>query len=359
FETTSLQQFPLHYYLHVSLNSNTADVKEGIWALVTLISLLTLSDQWVYARSDLRFVVATLAPALVSKRKVIGQLARTAWGVLAWAFTLLPRTHPTWRKPEDPSLAHTELGARGKAFRFLNNNSVVDLRIYLIRGLLLSPSEDDVDATVGEVSRALLVLKAMISGSQRADYETACRVLQRLVCDIGSGKQSAGILDDMRPTSQIFEVTISEDAPKKFKDVAQRASELDLERIRVLSEAEIVYHYSDLVETWAEAVERTVKLSAELPTSLQDAWQSLLLMKADLTQENQHLASTGGFASQIVDILTKFLVTSEETNVQASCLVVVKRLWSVMKNVFARSWLPAEKILASVLKVKFTLEDER
>ncbi|KAG6887993.1 hypothetical protein C0992_009973 [Termitomyces sp. T32_za158] len=64
------------------------------------------------------------------------------------------------------------------------------------------------------------------------------------------------------------------------------------------------------------------------------------------------------FASQIADIVTRFLVQSQEVSVQVHRLVVVKQLWSVMKNVFATSWLPAEKIVASVIKVNFFLEEE-
>ncbi|KAG6889883.1 hypothetical protein C0995_013858 [Termitomyces sp. Mi166 len=360
YDTLSQEKFPLHHYLMMALDSESSDTKDPLWAVVTLASLITLSDRWLYTRVDLRFVVDGLFPAFGHKREEVKQLATAAWGSLVWAFTPLPTTHPTWRQPEDPDLADTSLGIRGKAFRFLKDSVKGEKGVLLVRGLLLPRSGvDDVAASFGDVSRALLVTKAMIGSTQPVDYEAGVQVLSRLVSTIGSSGGEAGKRDNIRPNLEMFEEMLLEVNSPKVKDVAKRVSAMKSDHIRALSEAEIVHHWGVLVEIWIEGVEQTLASPVGLPRDLQDVWQSLLLVKADLTQEYRYLTASGAFASQIAGIVTQFLVHSQGIPVQVQRLIAVKRLWSVMKSVFAASWLPAEKILASVLKVNFLLDDER
>jgi hypothetical protein len=50
----------------------------------------------------------------------------------------------------------------------------------------------------------------------------------------------------------------------------------------------------------------------------------------------------------------------ESPRAQARYLTIILKLWSVVKNVFTKSWLsfPAEKILASLLRKRFDISNE-
>jgi len=88
-------------------------------------------------------------------------------------------------------------------------------------------------------------------------------------------------------------------------------------------------------------------------------WQGLLLVQAQLTQENLHLTSSSLFAGKVASIIAKFSIPLEQPDTQARYLSFVGKLWGVMKNVFESSWLcsPAEIILATLLKKQFSLSD--
>ncbi|KAG5351604.1 hypothetical protein C0989_005611 [Termitomyces sp. Mn162] len=360
-QTLSREKFPLHYYLVMAFDSESSGTKDPVWAIITLISLIVLSDRWLYTRVDFRFFANTLFPAFVHSREEVKQLAIAAWGGLVWAFTLLPATHSAWRQPEDPDLPDASLGIRGRAFRFLKDHVKGEKGLLLVRGLLLPQNGGgsvDVAASLGDVSRALLVIKAMVGSTQTGDYEAGVQILSKLAGAIELSRLEGGKRDDIRPNLDVFESMLLEAGFLKVKDVARHVSTIRLDYIRVLSEAEVQHNWTALVETWVEAVERTFAPPIALPRGLLNVWQSLLLVKADLTQGHRHLTAPGAFASQIAGIVNRFLVHSQDILVQVQRLIAVKRLWSVMKNVFATSWLPAERILASVLEINFFLEEE-
>ncbi|KAG6853948.1 hypothetical protein C0991_012272 [Blastosporella zonata] len=346
----SQEDYPLHYFVAQALAPESNDTQEPIWAVITLASLITLADRWLYTYKDLAFCADRLQPAFVHKRREVRQLARAAWGCLVWAFTLLP-AHPTWLHPEDPSIADVSLSVRGKAFRFLKSDVTGGKGVLLARGLLLSPARgnDRASADAANVSRALLVLKTMIIGGKPSDSDVGIRML----CGVLSMRGTK--TDDVKPNLGLFEGTIIDGAPRKARDTVKWVSEMNLERIRALAEAEIIHHWETLVDVWIDAVERTLQMSLPLSNGLLDVWQSLLLARADLT--HARLTGSSRFAIQIAGIVTGFLVQSLEPPMQVLRLVSVKRLWGVMKNVFAVTWLPAEMVLASVLKVNFSLND--
>lgn len=89
-------------------------------------------------------------------------------------------------------------------------------------------------------------------------------------------------------------------------------------------------------------------------------WQALLLVQTQLTQGNRHLTALASFASEAASIVTRFAVQVDNAEVQVRHLKLIRKLWVVMKNVFASSWLPspAEMILVSLLKCTFTLESD-
>ena len=88
-------------------------------------------------------------------------------------------------------------------------------------------------------------------------------------------------------------------------------------------------------------------------------WQGLLLVQAQLTQENLHLTSSSSFAAKVASIIAKISTPLEQTDAQARYLSFIGKLWSVMKNVFMSSWLcsPAEIMLATLLTKQFSFLD--
>ena len=88
-------------------------------------------------------------------------------------------------------------------------------------------------------------------------------------------------------------------------------------------------------------------------------WQGLLLVQAQLTQENLHLTSSSSFAAKVASIIAKISTALEQADTQARYLSFIGKLWGVMKNVFKSSWLcsPAEIILATLLNKQFSFTD--
>ncbi|KAG6887992.1 hypothetical protein C0992_009972 [Termitomyces sp. T32_za158] len=268
YKTPSREEFPLHYHLMMAFNPEPGDSRDPVWAVITLACLIALSDRWLYTRVDFRFFANGLFPAFDHKRVEVKQLAIAAWGGLVWAFTSLPATHPAWCQPENADLPDTSLGIKGRAFRFLKDDIKGEKGVLLVRGLLLSRSGGDgVTASLGDVSRALLVIKTMIGDGQASDYEVGVRVLARLLSTFGSTEAKTRKWDEIRPSMDMFEGTLMDASSRKINDVAQHVSTMRLDRVRALSEAEIKRHWMALVETWGEAVERTLALLLELPVS--------------------------------------------------------------------------------------------
>ncbi|KAG6829469.1 hypothetical protein H0H92_004431 [Tricholoma furcatifolium] len=357
-DTLSQKEFPLHYFLFRAYGPASASSREPVWAVITIAALIILSDRFLYGRHELAFCAQSFTPALKHKRQEVRQLATAAWSSLVWTFSHLPAVHRLWRRPEDPKIQDSQLGIRGRAFRMLMKPMVDNGKgVLLTRGLLFSQSDSDDDAsTAGGVSRALLIVRAMINGSCTADSADGVEMLCRLLGTIKPMHE----VDDVKPSLELFHGELLEISSQKVVDVAGRISNLEIDRLRALSEAEIMYHWQALLDTWVNAVERTFQLRAARMASsdLLDIWQSLLLVKTDLSQGLRHLTAATSFASQIANVVTRFVAPSQETSVQVQRLTLVKRLWGVMKNVFSTSWLPAERILAGVLKVTFSLDDE-
>jgi hypothetical protein len=91
-----------------------------------------------------------------------------------------------------------------------------------------------------------------------------------------------------------------------------------------------------------------------------EIWQALLLVRGQLTESHQHLTSSPSFTSRVVSIVVQLSLPLETPQAQARYLSTISELWTVMKNVFTRAWLPspAERILASLLKKRFDLSNE-
>ena len=91
-----------------------------------------------------------------------------------------------------------------------------------------------------------------------------------------------------------------------------------------------------------------------------EIWQALLLVQGQLTESHQHLTASPAFTYRVVSIVKKISSPLETPRSQARYLNTISELWTVMRNVFNKKWLPspAERILASLLNKRFDLSDE-
>lgn len=83
-------------------------------------------------------------------------------------------------------------------------------------------------------------------------------------------------------------------------------------------------------------------------------------MQGQLTESHQHLTASPAFTYRVVSIVKKISSPLGTPRAQARYLNTISELWTVMRNVFGKTWLPspAERILASVLSKRFDLSDE-
>ncbi|KAG5644893.1 hypothetical protein DXG03_007445 [Asterophora parasitica] len=156
----------------------------------------------------------------------------------------------------------------------------------------------------------------------------------------------------------LFDGTLLEATAGRVEDVVRSLAEVKIDRIRQLSEEELVFHWDGLVETWTDSMEKDLREPSRFSRELLNVWQSLLLAQAHLTQEHGDLSAPSSFAGQIAGIVNHFIADTDEVDTQVRRLIVVKKLWGVMKNVYSHSWLPAETILAAVTRIQFSLGNE-
>lgn len=111
--------------------------------------------------------------------------------------------------------------------------------------------------------------------------------------------------------------------------------------------------------------ELATKLHGAGQNYLLQIWQSLLLVKAQLTQGHGHLTTHTEFAQRAASLVSAFLIPQSSppavlaVGAQQNSLRIVLQLWRVMKNVYVSSWLstPAKHILGEVFKLKWDTED--
>ncbi|GLB45466.1 hypothetical protein LshimejAT787_2300260 [Lyophyllum shimeji] len=336
--------------------------KEPFWAVVILACMILLSDHFLFLRQSLKFCVNGLGPAANHKRTDIQALHTPVWRTLLWAFSRLP-VDRTWLQLEDPNTPDEQIGVKGRAFRMLRQELRNGKGAALVGELLRSGTGGAEAATVGNASRAVLVVTAMIAGERRSDPRDGVLLLHRLVSAIGTPKPATGKERNEWDNAVdvplgLFDGTLLEAGPDRTKDAVRSLAEVRIDRIRQLSEEETLQHWDGLMAAWIDAVERSCQRPAQFSSELLDIWQSLLLVRTDLTQEHGHLTASAAFASQVASIVNGFFIQSAEVDVQVRRIVTVTKLWAVMRNVYSTSWLPAESILAGALRVKFSLDEE-
>lgn len=85
------------------------------------------------------------------------------------------------------------------------------------------------------------------------------------------------------------------------------------------------------------------------------AWQTLLLTRGEVTPDQHHFSAPPAVATAITSVLADFAsAASPDTTpgTHACGLTFVRKLWSVLRNVFTRDWLagPAQALLTALLE---------
>ena len=348
------------------------------WALVVLSSLIVLSDSLLFSHPrSLKLFFPPLAQALVHQRGAVRALHPHIWKCLVWAFSRISTV-----RPDGSAGADIVDNVKERAFLVVKQELRGGIGIALAASLIAQEgSETDADRTFDNVSKALTVVKEMVCANRKATQLDGISILTRLVSAIGTSSytsEDSNWNQNIVLAQPFFDGTILHGKWENLSTLVRSMGQLKIDQVRQLSEAEIVRHWDALISIWVDVVERflrgsTFQLSVRLPlqdTSLVSAdsyqgdlphiWQSLLLVQTQLTQGHGHLTTPLTFAGRIASIVSGILFPLEAADAQFRQLSFVQKLWTVMKNVFATSWLPApaETILIAVLKRNFLLSRE-
>ena len=351
--------------------------KEPSWAVAILASLVVLSDASLFFHAQsVKFVIMSLRHASRHKNRDVRAAHAVVWQTLVWAFSRLP-PEPIVQQNDGGKLGDSNV-TRENVFRTIIQELKGGIGIALVT-LLLGSSDAEQSA---DVSRALIVIKEMVSGQNRADPREGVLLLNRIVSAIGSPfTTEAWDVErhrNIEPSRGIFDGTMIDATLNNLGSALSSLGDVKVDRVRQLSETELLHNWNDLIAIWIDGVEKLLgdpsfafsvsglyyyqgyRSQGLNKGELLHSWQSLLLVRADLTQEHSHLTASSTFARQVASIVVGFLVQLDDPKAQLWRIQFVQKLWGVMGNVFSSSWLspPAEIILSAVLKRNFTLADE-
>ncbi|KAJ7625389.1 hypothetical protein DFH06DRAFT_1058831 [Mycena polygramma] len=333
------------------------------WAVQLLASLAILMGDSIFSNPlAIKFTLQTLGQLSVHKQKLVVILHAYVWKCLVWVFSRLPTPTPSdgndTRKPIFLTLKQDLRGGIGLA---------------LALSLLGTAPYDGSRDTSDSVAKVLEVVKDMMShGDQHIQAEGVALLTQLLYTPIPSPASAGAHFDILVP--QLFDGSLLHQSRDSVITAVKSLPRLDPSHVRQLADPEILYHWDDLAELWVKATNISLtqeftqsKLKApylsisEYRENLLHGWQSLLLTPSDLTQGFAHLTTQDPFANKIAALICSFIVPTETVDSQVQRLVLVRKMWHTMTNVFQRTWLswPAETVLGAVLKEGYNLADEQ
>lgn len=367
-------------------DSSQARTRRPSWAVVLLASFIMLSDASVFFHAkSLRFVLGPLRYASRHQNTNICAAHAVVWRVLVWAFGRLTAAELGVRRQSDNG--RLKMGDRLDAvFKTVVQEVKGGIGIALVT-LLLGPGAGvggDGMRTERDVERGLVVVKEIVCGNAYADPREGVVLLSRIVGAIGTPPCVVGVLGrewkrNVDPSRGLFDGTVGRAGLGELGTALSSLGGVDVQRVRQLEEDELVEHWDGLVDIWIEGVEREFwnsmglsvsdrVLSSYAPERLcfkrefLHIWQSVLLVQAHLTQEQEysHLTASSNFARRVASIVVRFLVQVDDDQARLQRIVFVQGLWGVMKNVFASAWLPppAEIILARLLELDLGVGEE-
>ncbi|KAJ6475046.1 hypothetical protein C8R47DRAFT_1143368 [Mycena vitilis] len=333
------------------------------WAVQLLASFVILMGDSIFSNPlAIKFTLQMLGQLSVHKQKLVVILHAYVWKCLVWVFSRLPTPTPSDGKD-----------TRKPIFLTLKQDLRGGIGLALIVSLLGTVPYDGSRDTSDSVAKVLEVVRDMMShAEQHIRAEGVALLTQLLYTPIPSTASAGAHFDILVP--QLFDGSLLHQSRDNVITAVKSFPRLDPRHVRQLADPEILYHWDDLAELWVKAT--NISLTQEFAQSklkppylsmseyrenLLHGWQSLLLTPSDLTQGFAHLTTQDPFASKIAALICSFIVPAETVDSQVKRLVLVRKMWHTMANVFQRTWLswPAETVLGAVLKQGYNLAEEQ
>jgi hypothetical protein len=237
---------------------DSSTTKVPSWAVVVLASLVVLSDASVFfhARS-IKFVIMSLRHASRHKHRDICAAHAVVWRTLIWAFSRL--SHELIMRQSDGGKPDDLDATKEKVFKTIIQELKGGIGIALVASLLGST---DIEATA-DVSRALIVIKEMVSGTNHSDPREAILLLNRIVSAIGTPFTPEALDNEWHrnidPSLGIFDGTIIDASLNNLGSALDSLGDVRVDRVRQLSETELVHHWNDLIAIWIEGVGQSLQ----------------------------------------------------------------------------------------------------
>ncbi|KAJ7784377.1 hypothetical protein B0H16DRAFT_1876842 [Mycena metata] len=336
---------------------NPAD--SPFWVVQLLASFVVLLGDSVFSNPRaIKLTLQSLQEIAVHKQNVVKRLHPYVWKCLVWVFSRLPIS--------------TDDKTRDSVFLTLIQDLRGSIGLALVLSLLAVAPNDGSCDTSDSVKKILKVVKNMMSNSEPIIQAEGVVLLTQLLYTPTPPTTTPYKLNILVP--QLFDGSLVPSKGDTVLTTVRDLERLDPRQVRQLTDAEILRHWDALADRWVQATNislnpgfEALKLKSpylttpEYRQNLLHGWQSLLLMPSDLSQGFAHLTPQDPFAIKIGALIRSFIAPSESSEAQVQRLVLVRKMWRTMTNVFQRDWLSslAETVLGAVLKQGYNLADEQ
>ena len=229
------------------------------WAVVVLASLVVLSDASVFFHDrSIRFTILSLRYASNHKQQEIRTAHATVWRTLVWAFSRLSSELIAQRRSAGGKLGDLDV-TRENVYKTIKQELKGGIGIALVTLLLES---SDVEAPT-DVSRALLIIRDMVAGENHTDPREAILLLNRIVSAIGTPLTTTAHDDDWHVNIDVsrglFDGTIIDASLGNLQIALSSLGDVKVDRVRQLSETELVHHWDSLISIWIKGVEKSLQ----------------------------------------------------------------------------------------------------
>lgn len=226
------------------------------WAVVVLASLVILSDASVFFHSrSIKFVMNSLRYASRHENRNICTAHAVVWRTFIWAYARLSPELSMKRRDDSGKLADPD-NTRDGVFKTISQELKGGIGIALVTLLLGS---NNIEAST-DVARALIVIKGMISERNHADHREGILLLNRIVSAIGipftTEVRDNRWLGNIGCSQHLFDGTVIDASLDNLGTVLSSLVDVNVDRVRQLSETELLRHWNDLIAIWIEGVEK-------------------------------------------------------------------------------------------------------
>ncbi|KAF9049524.1 hypothetical protein BDZ89DRAFT_1154406 [Hymenopellis radicata] len=309
------------------------------WTIPVIAALIVLSDYGVFAH-PLNVKVFTSHLAGVYKQKSTHALYYPMWHCLVWAYNAMLRKQTTSSSQAESTQKQTE-----RSFRLVSQqlNGGVGAAILSI---ILRRNNVDCKPTAQATIEALEILKAMVANDDSSVHQDGVSILTKLVASIGS---SADRIDNHFPLPEayvnrgLFDRALT-DATKE--DIGRVVEDMHLEQLPNFSwrfsAEETNDNWDLLLDIWKGGIKAHLDLQdSSSSDNLLEIWHSLLLAKAEFTQQKEHFTTNADIDTRLTQALTEIFTLPgfKEPQSQMTIISFVRRLWLTMRNTFSATYL--------------------